>query len=41
MSRIYDVANFCGVSFLTRTGGQAKNPVYIDNKDCTKDMAFI
>ena len=41
LSRIYDVSNLSGVSFLTFRGSQAKTPVSIDNKDRNKDLAYV
>ena len=40
-SRIYNITNLCGVSFLTSTGSQVNTPASIDNKDRTKETTFI
>ena len=41
LSRIYNVSNLLGLSFLTSNGSLAKTPASIDNKDRTKDLAYI
>ena len=41
LSCIYELTNLSGVSFLTTGGGQTKTPAFIENKDRTKDLAFI
>lgn len=41
LSHIYDVTNLSGVLILATGGGQAKPPASIDDKDRTKDLAYI
>ena len=41
LSRIYNVSNLTGISFLTSGGSQAETPASIDNKDRTKDLSYI
>ena len=41
MESIYTVSHLTGLKFLISSGNVAKNPSSIDDKDFTKDLAYI